>query len=134
MRGHRDLVAWQRAMELAKQVYVLTNSFPKHEVYGLSSQLRRAAVSIPSNLAEGTARNSQREFGYFISTTRGSLAEVETQIELAVFLHYVPAEAVEGLLACISEVGRLLTGLRNWSSGPHIVPSKQPETRNKTLL
>jgi four helix bundle protein len=133
MRGHRDLVAWQKAMELAKQVYVLTNSFPKHEVYGLSSQLRRAAVSIPSNLAEGAARNSQREFGYFISTARGSLAGVETQIELAVFLRYVPEETAKGLLACISDLGRLLTGLRNWSSGPHILPNKQPETRNKKL-
>ena len=131
MRGHRDLVAWQKAMELAKQVYVLTNSFPKREVYGLSSQLRRAAVPIPSNLAEGAGRNSQREFGYFISTARGSLAEVETQIELAVFLCYIPEETAKGLLARISGLGRLLTGLRNWSSGPHIVPNKQPETRNK---
>jgi len=133
MRGHRDLVAWQKAMELAKQVYILTNSFPKHEVYGLSSQLRRAAVSIASNQAEGAARNSQREFGYFISTARGSLAEVETQIELAVFLQYIPGETAKGLLACVSNLGRLLTGLRNWSSGPRIVPNKQPETRNKKL-
>jgi four helix bundle protein len=134
MRGHRDLVAWQKAMELAKQVYVLTNSFPKHEVYGLSSQLRRAAVSIPSNLAEGAARNSQREFGYFTSTARGSLAEVETQIELAVFLRYIPEETANGLLACVSNLGRLLTGLCNWSSEPHIVPNKQPQTSNKKLL
>jgi four helix bundle protein len=133
VRGHRDLVAWQKAMELAKQIYVLTNSFPKHEVYGLSSQLRRAAVSIPSNLAEGAARNSQREFSYFISAARGSLAEVETQIELAVFLRYISEEAAEGLLVCISDLGRLLTGLRNWSVGPQIVPNKQPETRNKKL-
>jgi len=133
MRGHRDLVAWQKAMELAKQVYVLTNSFPKHELYGLSSQLRRAAVSIPSNLAEGATRNSQREFSYFISTARGSLAELETQIELALFLQYIPIEAAKGLLACISDLGRLLTRLRNWSAGPHIASNKQPETRNKKL-
>jgi four helix bundle protein len=134
MRGHRDLVAWQKAMDLAKQVYVLTNSFPKHELYGLSSQLRRAAVSIPSNLAEGAARNGQREFGHFISTARGSLAEVETQIELAVFLQYIPEEAAKILLASVSDLGRLLTGLRNWSTGPQIVPDQQPETRNKKLL
>ena len=134
MRGHRDLVAWQKAMELAKQIYVLTNSFPKHEVYGLSSQLRRASVSIPINLAEGAARNSQREFSYFISTARGSLAEVETQIELAVFLRYISEEAAEGLLVCISDLGRFLTGLRNWSVGRQIVPNKQQETRNKKLL
>jgi len=134
MRGHRDLVAWQKAMDLAKQVYVLTSSFPKHELYGLSSQLRRAAVSIPSNLAEGAARNGQREFGHFISTARGSLAEVETQIELAVFLQYIPEEAAKGLLLCVSDLGRLLTGLRNWSTGPQIVPDKQPETGNKKRL
>jgi four helix bundle protein len=133
MRGHRDLVAWQKAMDLAKQVYVLTNSFPKHEIYGLSSQLRRAAVSIPSSLAEGAARNGPREFGYFISTARGSLAEVETQIELAVFLQYIPEEAAKVLLASVSDLGRLLTGLRKWSTGPQIVPDKQPETRNKKL-
>jgi len=133
MRGHRDLVAWQKAMDLAKQIYLLTNAFPRHEVYGLSSQLRRAAVSIPSNLAEGAARNSQREFGYFISTARGSLAEVETQIELAVFLRYLPQDAAQKLLVYISDLGRLLTGLRNWSSGPHIVSDKQRETRNKKL-
>lgn len=134
MRGHRDLVAWQKAMELAKFDYLLTNTFPKHEVYGLCSQLRRAAVSIASNLAEGAARNSQREFAYFISTARGSLAEVETQIELAVFLQYIPEEAAKSVLACIADLGRLLTGLRNWSSGPHIVRNEKPETRNKKLL
>jgi len=63
MRGHRDLVAWQKAMDLAKKIYSLTNALPRQEVYGLTSQLRRAAVSIPSNLAEGAARNGQRGFG-----------------------------------------------------------------------
>jgi four helix bundle protein len=133
MHGHRDLVAWQKGMDLAKSIYLLTNAFPKHEVYGLSSQLRRAAVSIPSNLAEGAARNGRREFAYFISNARGSLAEIETQLELAVFLEYVSAEAARQVLMRVAELGRLLTGLRNWSSGPQIVPNKQPETRNKKL-
>ncbi|MBI3475411.1 MAG: four helix bundle protein [Acidobacteria bacterium] len=134
MRGHRDLVAWQKAMDLTKKIYVLTNAFPKHEVYGLTSQLRRAAVSIPSSLAEGAARNGQREFSYFISTARGSLAEVETQVELAVFLNYIPQDAAKTVMVSISDLGRILIGLRNWSSGPQVSSDKQPETRNKKLV
>jgi four helix bundle protein len=133
MRGHRDLVAWQKAMALTKQIYLLTNEFQKHELYGLTSQLRRAAVSVPSNLAEGAARNSKREFGYFVGIARGSLAEIETQVELAVSLGYMSEESAKQLVANIAGIGRLLTGLRNWSAGPQIVPDKQPETRNKKL-
>lgn len=131
MRGHRDLVAWQKAMDLTKQIYVLTNCFPKHELYGLTSQLRRAAVSVPSNLAEGAARNSRREFGYFVSTARGSLAEIETQIELAAFLGYIPQEVASKLFASVNDIGRLLTGLRNWSVGSPT--DEKPETSNKKL-
>ena len=133
MRGHRDLVAWQKAMDLAKKIYSLTNALPRQEVYGLTSQLRRAAVSIPSNLAEGAARNGQREFGYFIGTARGSLAEVETQVELAVFLNYIPHEAAKTVMGSISDLGRILIGLRNWSSGSQVGSNEQPETRNKKL-
>jgi four helix bundle protein len=132
MRGHRDLVAWQKAMQLARDVYILTNTFPKHELYGLTSQSRRAAVSIPSNLAEGAARNSKREFAYFISTARGSLAEIETQIELAISLHYLPEDRAIVVLANIGDLGRLLIGLRNWSS-ERLNRSEQQETRNKKL-
>ena len=121
-------------MELTKEVYILTNTFPKHELYGLTSQLRRAAVSIPSNLAEGAANNSKREFAYFISTARGSLAEVETQIELAVFLGYLSEHAAKPVLARIGDLGRLLTGLRNWSCrSASTTPNEQPETSNKKL-
>ncbi len=131
MRGHRDLVAWQKAMDLTKQIYVLTNSFPKHELYGLTSQLRRAAVSVPSNLADCAARNSRHEFGYFISTARGSLAEIETQIELAVFLGYISQGAASKLFASVSDIGRLLTGLRNWSVG--CPQNEKQETSSKKL-
>ena|SRR5215468_4494400 len=131
MRGHRDLVAWQKAMDLTKQIYVLTNCFPKHELYGLTSQLRRAAVSVPSNLAEGAARNSRREFGYFVSTARGSLAEIETQIELAAFLEYISQGQAAQVFAAVNDIGRLLNGLRNWSVGPP--QDQKPETRNKKL-
>ncbi len=131
MRGHRDLVAWQKAMHLTKQIYALTNSFPKHELYGLTSQLRRAAVSVPSNLAEGAARNSKREFGYFVSTARGSLAEIETQIELALFFGYISQDAASKVFTSVNDLGRLLTGLRNWSVGSP--PDEKPETSNKKL-
>lgn len=115
MRGHRDLVAWQKAMELVKEIYRVTHAFPKEELYGLTSQLRRAAVSIPSNLAEGHGRASRREFHVFIGHARGSLLEIETQLEIARDLGYLPAQEASKLLAQASEVGRVLNGLRAWS-------------------
>lgn len=116
MRGHRDLIAWQKAMELVTEIYRVTREFPKDELYGLVSQLRRAAVSVPSNLAEGYGRNSRNEFHHFVGQARGSLAEVETQIEIAKNLDYVKAEICSDLLSRVDEVGRLLTGLRSWSA------------------
>ena len=116
MRGHRDLVAWQKAMDLAKEIYRVTRGFPREELYGLTSQLRRAAVSVPSNLAEGYSRNSRNEFHQFVGHARGSLAEVETQIEIAKDLGYVNANAAHDLLLMIGELGRMLTGLRSWSA------------------
>lgn len=114
-RGHRDLIAWQKAMSLVTEVYSVTRSFPKDELYGLVSQLRRAAVSVASNLAEGYGRNSRNEFHHFVGQARGSLAEVETH-EIARNLEYVGAETSSQLLAKVDEVGRLLTGLRSWSA------------------
>lgn len=116
MPGHRDLIAWQKAMALVKDIYRSTEEFPNHELYGLASQLRRAAVSIPSNLAEGAARNSRREFHQFIGTARGSLAEVETQVEIARDLGYMHQPLATDLLSRVSELGRMLTGLRTWSA------------------
>lgn len=112
MAGHRDLIAWQKAMDLVREIYRRTAEFPKHELYGLASQLRRAAVSIPSNVAEGANRNSRGEFHQFVGTARGSLAEVETQVEIATDLGYIEARVAEGLLLRIEELGRILTGLR----------------------
>jgi four helix bundle protein len=91
-------------------------------------------VSVPSNLAEGSARNSKREFAYFISNARGSLAEIETQIELAVCLDYIPESSAKTVLERIATLGRLLTGLRDWSAGSRIVRNKEPETSNKKSL
>ncbi|HLZ41682.1 MAG TPA: four helix bundle protein [Candidatus Sulfotelmatobacter sp.] len=109
--SYRDLVAWRKAMILVVQVYRATRTFPKDELYGLTSQLRRAAVSVPSNIAEGQARYSRREFHHFLSNARGSLAEVETQIMLAADLTYLPPKDAETLLLKSAELGRILNGL-----------------------
>jgi four helix bundle protein len=115
MRGYRDLRAWQHAMELVTEIYRVTRTFPKDELYGLVSQLRRAAVSVPSNLAEGHGRNSRNEFRQFIGQARGSLSEVETQIEIAKNLGDLGQDTAEALLAQAGVVGKMLTGLRSWS-------------------
>jgi four helix bundle protein len=83
LSGHRDLAAWQEAMHLAKLIYEATAGFPKEEQYGLVSQMRRAAVSIPSNIAEGAGRGGEKEFRQFLMIARGSLSELETQVLLA---------------------------------------------------
>ena len=89
VQSYRDLVAWNKAMELVTEIYRVTNNFPKEELFGLMSQLRRAAVSIPSNIAEGKGRLSKGEFRQFLGNARGSLAEVETQILIAQNLSYL---------------------------------------------
>jgi len=114
MRGHRDLVAWQKGMQLVKEIYRVTHDFPRDEIYGLTAQLRRAAVSVPSNLAEGHGRNSRKEFHQFVGHARGSLLEVETQIEIARDLGYLPPQPAADLLERASEVGRVLNGLKAW--------------------
>jgi four helix bundle protein len=108
--GYRDLLAWQEAMKLAVMVYHATSRFPKEELYGLTAQVRKAAASIPSNIAEGAARNSAREFYHFLGISAGSLAEVETQLELASRLEYAKLDAPTTQQA--QKVGMLLAGLR----------------------
>ena len=115
MGGHRDLMVWQRAMKLVKDIYRVSDQFPRREIYGLASQIRRAAVSVPSNLAEGASRNSRGEFRQFIGTARGSLAEVETQLEIARDLGYLPVQNAQELLREVDEISRMLAGLRDWS-------------------
>src|SRR6266446_9707604 len=98
VKRYTDLVAWQKAMDLVEQVYKLTKSFPREELYGLTSQLRRAAISIPSNIAEGHCRNGSREFVHHLSIALGSLGETETQIMIAQRLGYIAAGDVTGVL------------------------------------
>ena len=108
----RDLEAWREAMALTVRLYELSESFPPSERFGLASQLRRAAVSIPSNLAEGHARGATRDFVRFIGMARGSLAEVETQVDLACRLGYIGASDESSVAARCDKLGRILRGLR----------------------
>ncbi len=115
MRPHEKLEAWQQAMVLVKLVYDLSRSFPREELFGLTQQMRRAAVSIPSNLAEGAARNGSKEYFHFIGIARGSLAELETQIQIAQMLNYCPE--IAKICEVTDHLGRLLTGLhKKWST------------------
>ena len=108
--SYSDLKVWQRAMDLVVRVYELTRRFPQSETYGLTSQLRRAAVSVPSNIAEGKGR-SDKDFSRFILQARGSVWELETQVEIARRLRYLQALEAQQLLATASELGRMLNGM-----------------------
>ena len=112
-KSYRDLIAWQKAIQLVTEIYKTTRQFPKEEIYGLTSQLRRAAVSIPSNIAEGQARLSKLEFKNFLSHARSSLVEVETQLLIACNLDYLSESAANQLLKQTTEVARILNGLLN---------------------
>ena len=114
-RSFKDLLVWQKGMALAKGIYGITRSFPHEEKFGLVSQMRRAAVSIPSNIAEGQARHTTKEFIQFISHAEGSVAELETQLMLAADLGYcIPrqAEQVEEAFRLISDLRNMLNALR----------------------
>jgi four helix bundle protein len=107
-RCHKDLVLWQKAMDLALEVHRATQEFPRTELFGLSMQLRRSSVSVASNIAEGSARSSTREFMHFLRIARGSLAEIQTQLDLAQRVSYLSADAFSSLDLRIDEVGRIL--------------------------
>jgi len=107
--GYRNLKVWQKAMDLARAVYVLTENFPKSEQYGLISQMRRSAVSIPSNIAEGSKRNTDKDFLQFLSIALGSVAELDTQIELARTLTIGKKLDYSGVDKPLEEVNKMLT-------------------------
>jgi len=109
--SYRDLIAWRKAMHLVREIYDATRLFPRDELYGLTSQLRRAAVSVPSNIAEGQARFSSKELAHFLSQARGSLVEIETQILIAQDLGYLSATKTRLLLQQAAELGRVRNGL-----------------------
>ena len=108
---YRELVAWQKAMDLVQEIYRLTQDFPPQEQFGLTNQLRRAAVSVPSNIAEGQGRRLRKQFCLFLRTARGSAQEIETQLLIAQRLGYASAQRLRPVLSLLEETGRLIGGL-----------------------
>ncbi len=111
VKSFRELVVWQRAIELALEIYKLTKTFPKEEMFGLTSQLRRAAISVASNIAEGQGRRTKGEFVQFLCIARGSNAEVQTQLVIVRGLGYAGEAAIEGCEALALEVAKMLNAL-----------------------
>lgn len=111
MSSYKELIVWQKSIQLVTDIYKLTKTFPKEEVYGLSSQMQRAVVSIPSNIAEGNDRNSSKEFSQFLRIARGSLAELETQIIISEKLEYTNKDQITPILNNCYEIGRMINGL-----------------------
>ena len=111
MEDYRNLSVWQRSMELVKLVYGLTKQLPREETFALSNQLRRAVVSIPSNIAEGYGRNSKQDYLRFLNIARGSKNEVETQLQICLMLDYLRPEAIAEAQAVYTEVGKMLNAL-----------------------
>ena len=109
---YKDLLVWQKAVALVKRIYQISSGFPADEKFGLTAQMRRAAVSIPSNIAEGQARHTTREFIQFVSHAEGSVAELETQLIIAVQLGYCTASDVRDASDVISELRKMLNSLR----------------------
>lgn len=112
MKSYRDLDVWQKAMDLVVVCYRITKNFPEREIYGLAGQLRRAAVSIPANIAEGRERQHKKEFLQHLSIAYGSLAELETHIQIAERLNYIKGDQLKEVLDKTAEIGRMLNGLR----------------------
>jgi len=117
VKNFKDLIAWQKAMDLVEMVYRLTSAFPADERFGLTSQLRRAAVSVPSNIAEGQGRNSNGDFGRFLTIAYASLRELETQLLIAVRLGYIEKADFQPVQDHCDETGRVLNGLMNSLKG-----------------
>jgi len=111
-KSYRDLEAWQKAVDFVEMIYRITHGFPSEERFGLTNQLRRAAVSVPSNIAEGQGRRSGKNFARFLAMALGSLAEVETQLLISMRLGYINSEQSNEALHLAGQVGRLISGLR----------------------
>lgn len=112
MHNFKNLTVWQRSMDLATEVYSITRGFPSEEKYGLKSQIRRASVSVPSNIAEGAGRKSNKEFKYFLTISVGSIFELETQIIIAYRLNLIDEFIMNDISLKISEIQKMLYGLQ----------------------
>ena len=132
-KSFRDLKVWHLSMDLTMLIYALTSDFPKHEIYGLSSQMRRAAISISSNLAEGSARSTRKDFRQFVIIARGSSCELETQLMIASRLGYATEEKLIEAQLLSEQIGRMLSGLSRFlKTKPPSPPTsnQQPPTSN----
>ncbi len=114
MRPHHKLDVWKKAVDFSVRVYAATERFPRDERFGLTQQVRRAAVSIAANIAEGAGRKSKREFNNFLSIAQGSASEVETELLIAFRLGYIAEPEYRSLIVTLNEVGRMITGLRGY--------------------
>jgi four helix bundle protein len=112
-KNYQDLTAWQEAMNLVESIYKITKQFPKEEQYCLVTQIRRAAISVPSNIAEGQGRRAKKEFSYFLKIAHGSVREIETQLFIAKRLQYIDETVTRDVIEQAARVGRLVTGLIN---------------------
>ena len=118
IKTFKDLTVWQETMNLVEMIYLQTRNFPKEEMYGLTSQVRRAAVSIPANIAEGNGRKNRKEYLHFLSIANGSMTELETHLLIAERLKFLTKETAEQLQTQLQSVGRLLTALRKSLTTP----------------
>ena len=112
MNKFKDLLVWQKAMDLAKNIYEITSDFPSEEKFGLTSQIKRSAISIPSNIAEGAGRNAKNEFKHFLSIAQGSSFELETQLILAEKLSFISKNKTEVVLESLQEIQKMISGLQ----------------------
>jgi len=117
-QSFRDLKVWKLAVDMTTLVYAVTAGFPKSEIFGLSSQMRRAAVSIPSNIAEGSARGTKKDFKQFVSIARGSNCELQTQLLIASRLGFAQQQKVDEIQFALNEIGQMLNGLSKYLSEP----------------
>jgi four helix bundle protein len=111
IESYKDLIVWQKGIELVNEIYVLTKMFPKEEMFGLTNQMRRAAVSIPANIAEGWGRNSTKSYIQFVRISRGSLYEIETMMVIAKNQNYINEEQKSSTSSRIDELGKMLNKL-----------------------
>jgi four helix bundle protein len=129
-QSFRELAVWQRAMQLTVAVYRLTQAFPREEQFGLTSQIRRSAVSIPSNIAEGQGRTSVGDFRQFLGIARGSACEVQTQLEIARALNFGDPKLIDGAESLSNEVRKMLFGLLE---SLKTEPPQRPKTKSRSL-
>jgi len=114
MRSHHNLDVWRKSIEFVLEIYKVTEAFPKEEKFGLTSQVRRASVSIPANIAEGAGRKSHKEFAYFLSNAQGSASEVETELIIAHKLGFLTKANTDKLTRDLDDIGRMITGLSKY--------------------